>query len=168
MKTVALILVLLFTGVSLTEATGVTEFTATVIRIVTGEGTLLIEVDDPSVTVSIDGDQIRITGAGVEELKLRPGRYKFSASKDGQPVKQELVTITRGGRKVVRVTLEPLGITICKQLSPRIKFPNKVICRYSCGPCGEYTQSGVLRSTRPLRWWCPKPLRPWVECVHCV
>jgi serine/threonine protein kinase len=106
LKTVALILVLLFTVVSLTEATGVTKFTATVIRIVTGEGTLLIEVDDPSVKVSIDGEQISITGAGVEELKLRPGRYKFSASRDGQPIKQELVTITRGGRQVVKVTLE--------------------------------------------------------------
>jgi len=122
LKTVALILVLLFTGVGLTEATGVTKFTATVIRIVTGEGTLVIEVDDPSVTVSIDGEQIRITGAGVEELKLRPGRYKFSASIDGRPIKQELVTITRGGRRVVRVTLEPPDNTVPTPIAERNAF----------------------------------------------
>jgi serine/threonine protein kinase/WD40 repeat protein len=102
-------------GVGLTEATGVTQFTATVIRIVTGEGTLVIEVDDPTVKVSIDGDQISISGAGVEELKLRPGQYQVRATKDGKLVRldQELVTISRGGRQVVRVSLEQnsTGIT---------------------------------------------------------
>jgi len=93
-------------GVGLTEATGITQFTATVIRIVTGEGTLVVVVDDPTVQVSIDGDQISISGGGVKELKLRPGRYKFRASKDGQPVKEELVTITRGGKQVVKISRE--------------------------------------------------------------
>ena len=39
---------------TLSEATGVTNLTATVIRIATGEGTLVIEVDDPTVQVSLD------------------------------------------------------------------------------------------------------------------
>jgi serine/threonine protein kinase len=102
----ASILVLVFALATITEATGVTHFAGTVIRLVTGEGTLVIEVDDPSVKVSIDGEQVRITGAGVEELRLRPGRYKVQASKDGKLLKTELVSITRGGRRLVTVTLE--------------------------------------------------------------
>jgi hypothetical protein len=104
----AVLLIPVLALVTLSEATGVTKMTATVIRIAAGEGTLVIEVDDPTVRVSLDGEELSITGAGMQELKLRPGRYEFQAIKDGEPVKQELVTITRGGRQVVRVTREPI------------------------------------------------------------
>jgi hypothetical protein len=99
-------LVLLVSAVSLgvTEATGVTKLSATVVRIVTGEGTLVIEVDDPTVEVSLDGEELTISGAGLQEVRLRPGQYQFRATKDGSPVQQELVTIHRGDRQVVRVT----------------------------------------------------------------
>lgn len=90
-----------------TEATGVTELASTVIRLTTGSGTLVIETDDPGVEVVIDGQDVTITGAGVEELTLRPGEYEVAALKDGQRVKQELVSITRNGRTVVRMSLEP-------------------------------------------------------------
>ncbi len=103
------VLLLLAATFSVTEATGVTHVSATVIRIVTGEGTLVIEIDDPRVKVSIDGEQVRIIGAGVEEVRLRPGRYKVQVSKDGQPVKTELVSITHGGRRVVRVSQESVN-----------------------------------------------------------
>ncbi len=89
-----------------TEATGVTQLSSTVIKIVTGEGTLVIEVDDPTVQVSLDGEELSISGAGIQELKLRPGPYQFEATKDGKPLKQRIVTITRGNREVVRVTHE--------------------------------------------------------------
>lgn len=105
----AVILLVLVGSLSITEATGVTRLAATVIRIATGEGTLVIEVDDPTVKVSIDGEDVSISGAGVEELRLRPGQYRFKASKDGKPVKEELVTISRGGREVVKVTMELPG-----------------------------------------------------------
>jgi serine/threonine protein kinase len=90
-------------GLGLSEATGVTHLAATVIRIATGEGTLVIKVDDPTVQISLDGEVLSITGAGIEQLRLRPGQYQFRATKDGKPVKQELVRITRGGREVVQV-----------------------------------------------------------------
>src|SRR4030095_1221067 len=48
-----LVLVLLL-GISRTEATGVTQFAPTLIRIVTGEGTLVVEVDDPAVKVTLE------------------------------------------------------------------------------------------------------------------
>ena len=38
---------------------------------VRGDGTLVIEVDDPTVEVSLDGEELSITGAGIQELKLR-------------------------------------------------------------------------------------------------
>jgi len=98
-----LVALVLLGALGITEATGVTNLAATVIRIVTGEGTLVIEVDDPTVQVSLNGEELSITGAGIQELRLRPGKYQFQAMKNGEPVKTELVSITRGGRQVVRV-----------------------------------------------------------------
>jgi serine/threonine protein kinase len=100
------VIVLALLTVGFTEAVGVTNFTGTVIRMATGEGTLVIEVDDPSVEVSLDGEELSITGAGLQELKLRPGQYQFQATKDGQPIEQKLVSISRGDREVVRVSRE--------------------------------------------------------------
>ena len=95
-------------GLGLTEAADVTNLRATVIRIFTPDGTLVVEVDDPGVKVTIEGDGgIVITGAGPQEVRLKPGSYKVRATKDGQPVrKEELITITRGDKQVVRVSRE--------------------------------------------------------------
>jgi hypothetical protein len=105
----AAVILFLLGGLSLTEAAGVTSLRATVIRIFTPEGMLVVEVDDPGVKVTIEGDGgIVITGAGLQEVRLKPGSYKVHAAKDGKPVRldQELVTITRGDKHVVRVRLE--------------------------------------------------------------
>lgn len=98
--------VILLIALGITEATGVTKLAATVIRISTGSGTLVVETDDPGVGLSIDGEELVITGGGVKEIRLKPGEHKLLASKDGQIVTQELVTITRGGRQVVRMSKE--------------------------------------------------------------
>src|SRR6516225_2717207 len=99
-------LVLLCAGLGLTEATGVTDVRRSVIRLFSPEGTLVVEVDDPGVSVTVDGGDVVITGAGAKEIRLRPGQYKVQASKDGKVVRQELVTVTRNGRQVVRITRE--------------------------------------------------------------
>jgi WD40 repeat protein len=97
-------------GVGATEATGVTRLTATVIRVLTPDGTLVVEVDDPAVTVTVEGDGgLVITGAGPHEVRLRPGNYRVSATKDDRPVSQEVVSISRGGKRVVKVGLEAAG-----------------------------------------------------------
>jgi formylglycine-generating enzyme required for sulfatase activity len=106
-----MILVLL-AGFGLTEAAGVTNVRGTVIRLFSPDGTLVVEVDDPGVSVSIDGEEIVITGAGPKEIRLKPGQYKVQASKDGKPVCQELVTITNSGRQVVRVSREGQSMAI--------------------------------------------------------
>jgi hypothetical protein len=96
-------------GLGLTEATGVTQLASTVIRIFTPGGTLVVETDDPAVKVTVEGDGgLVITGAGLEEIRLRPGNYKVQADRDGKPVPldKSLVEVTRGGRAIVKVKVE--------------------------------------------------------------
>src|SRR5262249_45338506 len=94
-------------GLSVTEATGVTHFVPRMIRVVQGDGCLVVEVDDPQVKVSVEGDGgILITGAGPQEVRLRPGSYHLRASKNGETVREEFVTLLRGDRQVVKVSRE--------------------------------------------------------------
>ena len=82
-------------GLGFAEGTGVTKLRATVLRIFTPEGTLIVEVDDPGVKVTIEGDGgIVITGAGLQAVRLKPGSYKVHAVKDGKLVRLELLTVT--------------------------------------------------------------------------
>jgi tRNA A-37 threonylcarbamoyl transferase component Bud32 len=98
--------VLLCAGLGLGEATGVTDVRGTVIRLFSPEGTLVVEVDDPGVSVIVDGGDVVITGAGAKEIRLKPGQYKVEANKDGTLIRRELVTVTRNGRQVVRISKE--------------------------------------------------------------
>ena len=100
----AAVLLLLVAGIGFTEATGVTDFHGSVIRLFSPDGTLVVEVDDPEVSVKIDGSDVVITGAGAKEIRLKPGSYTVEASKDGKVVSHELVTVTKNGRQVVRVS----------------------------------------------------------------
>jgi WD40 repeat protein len=103
----AAVAVLVLGGLTVTEATGVTHVVPTVVRVVQGDGCLVVEVDDPQVKVSVEGDGgLVITGAGPQEVRLHPGSYRLRASKDGQTVREELVTVLRGEKQVVRVTRE--------------------------------------------------------------
>jgi hypothetical protein len=107
--TAVVLLVGLVVGLTLTEATGVTNLRATVIRIFTPHGVLVVETDDPAVKVSIEGGGgLVITGAGPQEVRLKPGNYKLQAAKDGKAVRLDhhLVTINRGDKRIVRVSLE--------------------------------------------------------------
>jgi serine/threonine protein kinase/formylglycine-generating enzyme required for sulfatase activity len=125
----AALLLMLAGGLGIAEATGVTDFRGTVIRLFSPEGTLVVEVDDPGVSVNIDGADIVITGAGAKEIRLKPGRYTLEASQDGKLVRRELVTVTRNGRQVVRINQEtlPAGTSVAraggKESDPRNSLP---------------------------------------------
>lgn len=96
-------------GLGMTEAAGVTKVRSTVVRIFTRDGILVVELDDPDVKVSVEGNgDLVISGAGVREVRLPPGTYRLRAMKDGKPVTldRDLVSITRGDTQVVRVRLE--------------------------------------------------------------
>jgi eukaryotic-like serine/threonine-protein kinase len=99
---------LLLGGLGITEATGVTKMRGTVVRLFTAEGTLVVEVDDPNVSITVDGADVVITGAGPKEIRLKPGSYLVEASKDGKLVSRELISVKKNGRKVVRVIQEAL------------------------------------------------------------
>jgi len=107
----AAVLLVLLGGLGITEATGLTHVSGTVIRLFSPEGTLVVEVDDPGVSVKIDGSEIVITGAGAKEIRLKPGRYVVEASKDGKFVSRDLVVVTKDDRQVVRVSQEPVAVT---------------------------------------------------------
>jgi WD40 repeat protein len=110
----AAVVVLAVCGLGLTEGAGVTKLVPTVIRILTPKGALVIEVDDPqvSVTVGADGQEIEIAGAGIHELRLRLGTYKWQAFRAGEVVGGDWVTVTRGEKSLVRVRPENAALQI--------------------------------------------------------
>ncbi|SRR5579883_31061 len=108
-------LVGLIAGLGMGETTGVTDVRGTVIRLFAPEGTLVVEVEDPGVNVTVDGSDVVITGAGAKEIRLKPGQYKVEASKDGKVVRQELITVTRNGRQVVRISKETQPLSEAEQ-----------------------------------------------------
>src|SRR5262245_15878073 len=73
----------------------------------TPKGTLVVELDDPAAKITLDGSDVVITGIGVHEVRLKTGEYRLTTTKDGKQTKQEVVTITKDGRQVVKVTFEP-------------------------------------------------------------
>ncbi len=81
-------------------------YVATVLRLKTPEGTLVVETDDPNVGIKLDGSELVVTGAGVKELRLSVGKHNVQALKDGKVLRDELVTISRGGRTVVSIRRE--------------------------------------------------------------
>jgi eukaryotic-like serine/threonine-protein kinase len=103
----AAVLAVPFGCLALADASGVTDFHGTVIRLFSPEGVLVVEVDDPAVNVKIVGSEIVIEGTGVKEIRLQPGRYAVEATKNGKLVQQKLVTVTKNGRETVRVSREP-------------------------------------------------------------
>ncbi|UUO05348.1 protein kinase [Blastopirellula sp. J2-11] len=124
--TVAAILLALFSSLGVTEATGITNFRGTVIRLFSPAGTLIVEVDDPDVSVAIDGEELVITGAGAKEIRVKPGQHRITASKDGEVLLQELVTISRNGRQVVRVSREEPSDAIKPEHAPSPSLSNSI------------------------------------------
>ena len=108
----ASLLLALLAGLGLAEASGVSNVRGVVIRLFFPDGTLVVEVDDPGVSVRIDGSDLVITGTGVKELRVKPGDYRVVASKDGRVVQQDLVRVERNGRRVFRVAREAVAAVV--------------------------------------------------------
>ena len=51
--------------------------------------------------------EVVIGDAGQQEIRLRAGSHRVQAIKDGKAVRDQLVTITRGGKEIVNVDFEP-------------------------------------------------------------
>lgn len=106
-------LLAIFIGFGLSEASGVTHLAQIAVRILTPDGTLVVETNDPAVVVTIESDGgLVITGAGPQEVRLRPGSYRLSAARDGLPVPldRDVVTISHNDRQTVKIRIEgPAG-----------------------------------------------------------
>ena len=81
------------------------DFVATVLRIKTADGTMVIKVSDPDVKVKVDGEEVVITGAGPQELRVKPGMHTVEAARGGT-VRTQVVTVERGGKQAVQVDFE--------------------------------------------------------------
>ncbi|MGC8640583.1 MAG: protein kinase domain-containing protein [Isosphaeraceae bacterium] len=115
---VAGLLLVAMAGLGASEASGLTqvsEFVATVLRIKTPEGTLVVNVDDPNVKVDVDDETVIIGGAGPQELRLQIGKHHVQASRNGQTVKDEMVTIMKGKKEIVSIGFEPTSNVAARQ-----------------------------------------------------
>ena len=108
------------------EAAGqAANYMATVLRLKTPEGTLVVETDDPSVGITLDGSELVVTGAGVKELRLSVGQHSVQAVQGGRILREELVTISRGGRTVLTGRREadrpmPMPVTAGAVVTPPV------------------------------------------------
>jgi hypothetical protein len=100
---------LLVVSLGFTEATGVTamaHFLATVFQIETPLGTVIVDVDDPQATVTLDGDVIAIGADGFKELRLKPGFYEFGVTRDGVLGRPHKVSVKRDSKEILRIGFE--------------------------------------------------------------
>ncbi len=80
--------------------------TGAAVRLWSPHGTLVLEVEDPLVSLTVDGNAMEIAGVGVKEIQLKPGQHRVEARKDGWVVREESITINRDQRHVVRIENE--------------------------------------------------------------
>ncbi len=85
----------------------VADLVATVLRIKTPEGTLVVKVDDPEVKVEVDNETLVIDGAGPKQIRVRTGPHRVVATRNGQTVRDEIISVRRGAKQIVAVDLEP-------------------------------------------------------------
>ena len=81
-----------------------------ILKVPTKDGILVIEVNEPNPTVSVDGESVAITWdkeGKKAEVHVAVGTHQVEVKKDGFTVRgDEAVTLEEGGRKVLTVTLE--------------------------------------------------------------
>tara|TARA_R110002049_G_scaffold288534_2_gene471140 strand:- start:31072 stop:33942 length:2871 start_codon:yes stop_codon:yes gene_type:complete len=129
---IALFVVLLFfvIGTGITELAGATKILqtlATVFRIETEAGTLVIETADPNATVTLDGETIAIGADGFKELRLKPGSYLIGTKGESgiNPIRK--VTVTQNSQEVVRIGFEQKTEDLAKavQVAPQDEIPQQ-------------------------------------------
>jgi thiol-disulfide isomerase/thioredoxin len=74
-----------------------------VIRLATADGTLVMRVDDPNVSVRVEGGELVVTGAGLQELRVGTGDLKAEAS---NATPETVVSITRGDKEILNIRRE--------------------------------------------------------------
>lgn len=95
-----------------------------VVYVMTNNGKLVVELSDPEaqVDVKVNGEEV-ILDSGDSSVRVRAGKnQKLDVSGPGYDTKSESFDLKRGGRTVVRVTLEPT--TPAKPVGPIARAPS--------------------------------------------
>ncbi len=82
-------------------------------KVQTKDGILVIAVNEPNATVSVDGAIVAITwdNAGKKaEVRVRPGTHQVEVTKEGFTVHGEKVTLVEGGREVLMARLDKIAL----------------------------------------------------------
>src|SRR6187399_3197747 len=66
-------------------------------------GTLKVETKDPTIKVSLNGEELTITGAGTADVRLKTGPYLFASATSGAADRNEVLSLTKDDRVAVRV-----------------------------------------------------------------
>jgi thiol-disulfide isomerase/thioredoxin len=94
--------VLLAAGLVITQTSGAAAAAPAIIRIPTSEGTLVVQVDDPGISVRVERGEVIVTGAGPKELRLRASDLNTQNSANGKPL-ETAVSITRGDKEILSI-----------------------------------------------------------------
>ncbi len=100
-------------GAVLALGLGVWLLAGIIFKVQTKDGILIIGVNEPNPTVSVDGDLVAVTWdkAGKKaEVRVRPGTHQVEVKKEGFTVHGENVTLFEGGREVLMVRLEKIAL----------------------------------------------------------
>ena len=81
-----------------------------VIHLMTGEGTLVLSVNQPDVKVTIEGDEIQFKSPR-DEMTVTVGQHRLRVSKDGFLTHTDSFSIRRGDQVELSVNLEPKPLT---------------------------------------------------------
>ena len=106
----AYLLVLLSGAFVVAEGTGTTKVIdtiATVLRIKTPAGMLVLEVFDPEMKVQVDGQSITIGGPGTRAITINPGSHRLDKVDAKGNVSTEWISISRGDKLLVKLGHEP-------------------------------------------------------------
>jgi hypothetical protein len=99
---------------------------AFVFKLRTAEGTIVVTVNEPGAEIHVNGELIEITRPGSRDpvmIRRLPGKYKVEVKKKDFQVVSRDVTLTRNGRDVVAVRLEPLPAARADPAEPEPSRP---------------------------------------------
>jgi tRNA A-37 threonylcarbamoyl transferase component Bud32 len=138
-RAVAFLLLLALGGLAASELTGATQLVTLATPLVTGQATLVVELEDPDARVTLAGYGIELSEPSTRALSLRPGDYLLRVERPGEPIQEQRVTLPWGGREEVAIRASP----------PRVyKQPFVVLSRRGIRPQECLTLADAIRAAR--------------------
>ncbi len=160
-------LILGIVGLAAAGPNEVLNLLATIIRIKTPEGTLVVEVDDPATHLTIDGQDLVLTGPGQQEIRLKTGSHHLLATRDGKPFRDDLFTIQRDDKVVVRIRHEADAVPVTPTVMTDPTTGRPIGVKLATPPASSAPASPAPPTVDPKegtvvtypRWYRPEPAR---------